>query len=223
MMNILLTNDDGYKSEKLKLTKDVLKEYGKVYVVAPKKEQSGKGMALTTGGFNYKQVSDDVYYVDGTPVDSVNYAVLGLEIPFDLVVSGTNNGYNIGIDTRYSGTVGATLQAQLLDIPSIALSSQRNKFEILKQELKNTLDYIFDEKLLSKNYTLNVNFPRDSFKTSKGILETTLDIQNYGFTPTKKADFFHPGRHYIKKYASDKTDTFAYLNGYTSISKVKLQ
>jgi 5'-nucleotidase len=220
-MNILLTNDDGIDSPKLAYTRDILSHYGTVYTVAPTHEQSAKSMALSIGGYHVHKIDDITYSVDGTPVDCVNYAYAGLNLRPDLVVSGTNNGYNLGIDTRYSGTVGATLQAQYLGFPSIALSSDRRGDRILKEELKRTLDYLFEKNLPSKDYTLNVNFPREQFEHSKGILEVDIHYHVFEYHPEQEGTFFRPNRTYIHNSdLPEQTDTWAYAHGYTSISKL---
>jgi 5'-nucleotidase len=222
-MIILLTNDDGIESSKLHFTKEVLQQYGTVYTIAPRVEQSGKSMALSIGGFHVEQLDEFTYIVDGTPVDCVNYAFAGLNLQPDLVVSGTNNGYNLGIDTRYSGTVGATLQAQYHGWKSIAFSSEKGTDTILKEELKPTLDHIFKHDMASPDYSLNVNFPRDKFGQSKGILEVTIHYHVFQYFPNQEGTFFHPNRTYIHEGNLPlDTDTWAYAHGYTSISKIKL-
>lgn len=222
-MIFLLTNDDGYDTTKIKYTKKILEKFGTVYTVAPKVEQSAKSMSLTIGGFNVVKTDEYNYQVEGTPVDCIGYGIKGLKINPDLVVSGTNNGYNIGIDTKYSGTVGACLQAQYFGYPSLALSADQRGNTILEQELEKTMKHILDQKLYSKDYTLNVNFPRESFGTSKGTLETKLHFFRYNFNPVLNGDRFEPRRTYIEdKGLEEGTDTWAYINGYTSISKIKL-
>lgn len=221
-MIFLLTNDDGFDSEKIKYTKQILQKFGTVYTVAPKTEQSAKAMSLTIGGFDFEKVDEFNYKIDGTPVDCVNFAFGGLNLHPDITVSGTNNGYNIGIDTRYSGTVGACLQAQYFDCPSIALSADNRGNVIFKQELEKTLQYIIDNKLVSKNYTLNVNFPRDILLESKGIIMTELHYFKFTYSPVIKGNRFQPRRSYIEDTnLPEGTDTWAYINGYTSISKIK--
>lgn len=222
-MNILLTNDDGIDSPKLALTKEALSEYGTVYTIAPKHEQSAKSMALSIGGYHVHQIDAYTYAVDGTPVDCVNYACAGLKLQPDLVVSGTNNGYNLGIDTRYSGTVGAALQAQYHNVPSIALSSDRRGDRILKDELKRTLDYLFEHDLPSKDYTLNINFPREKFEQSKGILEVKVHYHVFDYRAEQDGTFFRPNRSYLHGVElPEGTDAWAYAHGYTSISKIRV-
>jgi 5'-nucleotidase len=220
-MIILLTNDDGIQSPKLHYTKDILSQYGTVYVVAPKVEQSAKSMALTIGGFTFEKVDDYTYLIEGTPVDCVNFAYAGLKLQPDIVVSGTNNGYNLGIDTRYSGTVGAVLQAQYFGFKSVAFSSDRLGDRMLKLELQKTFEYILQHDLLSTEYSLNVNFPREKFEQANGIMETTIHYHKFQYFPTIEGSTFKPNRTYIHEgNLPENTDTWAYSKGYTSISKI---
>jgi 5'-nucleotidase len=222
-MIIVLTNDDGIDSPKLKYTKEVLSRYGTVYTVAPKTEQSAKSMALTIGGFQFEQINEFEYAVYGTPVDCVGFAYWYLKLQPDFLVSGTNNGYNLGIDTRYSGTVGATLQAQYFGWKSIAFSSDRRGDTILQQELKKTIDYILEHDLLSTKHSLNVNFPREKFGVSKGIMETTIHYHTFQFFPEVQGNRVIPNRTYIHEgNLPEGTDTWTYAYGYTSISKITL-
>ncbi len=222
-MKILLTNDDGIDSEKLQYTKSILSEYGDVYLVAPKQQQSAKSMSLTIGEFRYMKIDEKTYAIEGTPVDCVNFAIHGLKIDPDLVVSGTNDGYNLGIDTRYSGTVGACLQAQYFNYNSIALSADKRGNKILKEELKSTLDYILENELLSPDHTLNVNFPREKFGSSKGIIEGKTHYRSFKYEGIMKEDTFYPNRQYkpYKEYPED-TDISAYIRGYISICPIKV-
>jgi 5'-nucleotidase len=222
-MIILLTNDDGFDSSKLHFTKKVLQQFGTVYLVAPRTQQSAKSMSLTIGGFEFEKLDEYTYLIDGTPVDCVNFAFGGLHLKPDITVSGTNNGYNIGIDTRYSGTVGACLQAQYFGYPSIALSADRRGNYVLEKELKRTVEYILEHKMLSAEYTLNVNFPLEKFEESKGIIECDIHYHQYDYSPEIVGTKFKPNRSYIvDKGLKEKTDTWAYINGYTSITKVKV-
>ncbi|HSG92052.1 MAG TPA: 5'/3'-nucleotidase SurE, partial [Pseudomonadales bacterium] len=127
MKRILVTNDDGVYSEGVRLLARALAGVGKVTVVAPDREQSATGHSLTLSRpLRMQRLEEDWYAVDGTPTDCVNLAVLWLlkETPPDLVVSGVNFGLNVGDDVTYSGTVSATFEGSLLDIPSIAFSQE---------------------------------------------------------------------------------------------------
>src|SRR5437867_3495192 len=124
MRRILITNDDGYRSEAIAVLTAALRPLGAVTVVAPVVEASCIGHALTLRHpLRLETVSDGVFAVDGTPTDCVNIAVARVfgGLP-DLVVSGINKGWNLGDDVTYSGTVAGALEGALLGIPSIAVS-----------------------------------------------------------------------------------------------------
>jgi len=127
MPRILVTNDDGVRSDGLLALSRALEALGEVTVVAPLVEASAIGHALTLRRpLRLEQVADRIFAVDGTPTDCVNIAVTKVlnGMP-DLVVSGINKGYNLGDDVTYSGTVAGALEGALLGIPSIAVSLQR--------------------------------------------------------------------------------------------------
>ena len=128
-MKILVTNDDGIAAEGLWALAAALREIGQVIVVAPSREQSACGTAVTLlKPLEVEMVTSripgiDAYAVDGTPSDSV---ILGLgklaTDRIDLIVSGINNGPNLGDDVFISGTVGAALQGYIHGLPAIAVS-----------------------------------------------------------------------------------------------------
>jgi 5'-nucleotidase len=121
---ILVTNDDGVHAAGLDVLARALAELGQVYVVAPDRERSAVGHALTLHRpLRVEEVGARRYAVNGMPSDCVNLAVLGLlpERPV-LVVSGVNHGSNLGDDVTYSGTVSAAMEAALLGVPAIAIS-----------------------------------------------------------------------------------------------------
>jgi 5'-nucleotidase len=124
MLRILVTNDDGYRSDGIRVLAEALKAVGAVTIVAPVDEKSAIGHALTLRHpLRLESVSDQVYCVDGTPTDCVNIANhAGVQRIADFVVSGINKGYNLGDDVTYSGTVSGALEGALLGVPSIAVS-----------------------------------------------------------------------------------------------------
>src|SRR5687768_1127300 len=123
---ILVTNDDGVRSEGILALADALKSLGDVTIVAPLNEASAIGHALTLRRpLHLEPFGDQIFAVDGTPTDCVNIAVTKvLDGMPDLVVSGINKGWNIGDDVTYSGTVSGALEGALLGVPSIAVSLQ---------------------------------------------------------------------------------------------------
>jgi 5'-nucleotidase len=123
---ILVTNDDGVRSEGILALADALRPLGDVTIVAPLNEASAIGHALTLRRpLHLEPWGERIYAVDGTPTDCVNIAVTKVldGVP-DLVVSGINKGWNIGDDVTYSGTVAGALEGALLGVPSIAVSLQ---------------------------------------------------------------------------------------------------
>ena len=129
MRQILVTNDDGIAADGLRALADALAPLGRVTVVAPAEESSAVGHGLTLRRpLQLREAAPGWYSVDGTPADCVNIAVSEVigAVP-DLVVSGINNGLNIGDDVTYSGTVAGALEGVLLGTPAIAVSLQRGE------------------------------------------------------------------------------------------------
>jgi 5'-nucleotidase len=123
-MKILICNDDGYQASGIIALYEALKDIADVEVVAPEQNNSAKSNALTLHSPMYVQTAANGFrYINGTPADCVHIALTGLlGYRPDLVVSGINNGANMGDDTIYSGTVGAAMEGYLFGIPSIAFS-----------------------------------------------------------------------------------------------------
>ncbi len=123
-MKILICNDDGYQAPGIIALHQALSELAEVEVVAPEQNNSAKSNALTLHTPLYVQRADNGFrYVNGTPADCVHIALTGLlGYRPDLVVSGINNGANMGDDTIYSGTVGAAMEGYLFGVPAIAFS-----------------------------------------------------------------------------------------------------
>ena len=158
-MNILLTNDDGINALGIKKVEEILKQYGNVFVVAPLVEQSGKACSINAyRSVKIHKIDKNHIAVDGSPVDCVEVALSMLDVDFDLIVSGCNNGYNLAHDVMYSGTCGACVQALFACKKAIALSMKYNQdVSLLDDLLPETLNYIFKNNLLSTNYFLNLN------------------------------------------------------------------
>lgn len=122
-MRILLSNDDGYFAPGLVCLAEHLAKIAEVIVVAPERDRSGSSNSLTLDRpLNLHKSHTGFYFVNGTPTDCVHLAVTGmLDIMPDMIVSGINDGANMGDDTIYSGTVAAATEGFLLGIPSLAL------------------------------------------------------------------------------------------------------
>src|ERR1700761_6632407 len=124
LVKILLSNDDGYRAEGLAALVAAIKPLGAVTTVAPDRNRSGASNSLTLDvpvrAVKYEQ---SAYFVNGTPTDCVHLAISGLfDFEHDIVVSGVNDGANLGDDTLYSGTVAAAVEGRFLGLPAIAVS-----------------------------------------------------------------------------------------------------
>ena len=219
---ILVVNDDGYDALGIKLLATHLLKYGDVTVYAPSEGQSAQSQAITCfTTIKREEVLNlpyKCYKVFGKPADCVRLAT-GLE-DFDLVVSGINNGFNIGIDTLYSGTVGAALDANLHGISSIALSAPRGKVQDFDSMIDMVLDKCFEiEKLFDgKMYCLNVNFPKEA-DDSKGFKLTRIGYFVDNIEMVEYNDGFRPAKYNLDYDKNDLSiDYAAHMAGFISIS-----
>ncbi len=223
-MNILVVNDDGYQAEGIEILAKAYEKYGNIYVVAPHNHHSGASASITVRkGLVIHQHGINRWSVEGTPADCVKYALYGLKLDVDLVVSGVNNGFNIGVDTIYSGTVGAAMEALMHSKKAIAFSTEFENFTVVKKEIATVIEFIFKNELLSCDYLLNVNFPKKEFAQSKGIIITDLEIQKYELVFSENDNMMYADRNFAPNTNIDKrTDVWAMKNGYTSITPLKL-
>lgn len=190
-MNILITNDDGYRAKGIETLVEIMKEFGDVTVIAPKNHQSGMSMAVSLG---FKQIAykdfgtvnpnpyapctqDTAHwsYVDATPASCVKF---GLNIIFkdkfpDVVVSGINHGSNAATASCYSGTLGAAQEAALNGIPAIGVSLDTIHPEADFSAIRQYFGEIFKEIMAGYPYKYgiyyNVNFPNIPASRIKGV------------------------------------------------------
>ena len=164
-MKILISNDDGYQAPGLMALYDALKDVAEVEVIAPEQNNSAKSNALTLHSPLYvTRAANGFRYVNGTPADCVHIALTGLlDYRPDLVVSGINNGANMGDDTIYSGTVGAAMEGFLFGIPAIAFSQVERDWAHLDSATRKVRDYVqamVQQQLITQTpWLLNVNIP----------------------------------------------------------------
>lgn len=164
-MKILISNDDGFQAPGIVALYDALKDVAEVEVVAPEHNNSAKSNALTLHSPLYVQrAANGFRYVNGTPADCLHIALTGLlDYRPDLVVSGINNGANMGDDTIYSGTVGAAMEGYLFGIPSIAFSQVQRDWLHLDAAARKARDLVLQmsqQNLLGRSaWLLNVNIP----------------------------------------------------------------
>src|SRR5829696_497552 len=164
-MKILLSNDDGYQAPGIVALFDAIKDLGEVEVVAPEHNNSAKSNALTLHAPLYvNEAANGFRYVNGTPADCVHIALTGLlGYRPDLVVSGINNGANMGDDTIYSGTVGAAMEGYLFGVPSIAFSQTQKGWAHIDAAARKARELVrqalADLTVGAHPWLLNVNIP----------------------------------------------------------------
>ncbi|WP_395345155.1 5'/3'-nucleotidase SurE [Ningiella sp. W23] len=231
-MRILLSNDDGVFAPGIACMYDYLSEHFDVTVIAPDRNCSGMSNALSLHQPLRVQKADNGFYsVNGTPSDCVQLGINGgfIDIP-DLVVSGINDGPNLGDDTIYSGTVAAALEGRHLGHPAIAISLCCDKSSP-KQNLhfetaaSITVDLIknLDAHPLDATQILNVNVPNIPKSKVKGILATRCGKRHKAETMFEDKDpfgrrIFWYGRIGEGADAGEGTDFSAVNSDYCSVT-----
>ena len=182
-MRILISNDDGYFSPGIEALASALANLGEVVVFAPERDRSGASNSLTLSRpLTVRKAPNGFHFVDGTPTDCVHVAVTGLlDGPPDLVVSGINDGANMGDDTIYSGTVAAATEGYLLGIPAIAFSLVKKGYphldtavRVARELVQHQLASPWQEPVL-----LNVNIPSVPYEELKGYEVTRLGRRHH--------------------------------------------
>ena len=163
-MRILIANDDGYLAPGLAALVRACEGLGHIDVIAPEQNASGTSNSLTlTRPLSAYVASNGFHYLNGTPSDCVHVALTGLflERP-DLVISGINQGANMGDDTLYSGTVAAAMEGFLFGIPSIAFSQADRGWghlDAAARVARQVIDRVLIEPPATRPFLLNVNIP----------------------------------------------------------------
>ena len=163
-MRILIANDDGYLAPGLAALVKAMRGLGEIDVIAPEQNASGTSNALTLNRpLTVHRAANGFQYINGTPSDSVHVALTGLlpERP-DLVLSGINNGANMGDDTLYSGTVAAAMEGFLFGIPAIAFSQVDKgwgELEAAGRVVRAVVQQVLAQGLPAQPFLLNVNIP----------------------------------------------------------------
>lgn len=226
-MRILLSNDDGYYAPPLALLAEMLAPLGEVTVVAPERDRSGSSNSLTLDRpLAVRRSQSGFYYVNGTPTDCVHVAITGLltQAP-DLVVSGINDGANMGEDTLYSGTVAAATEGFLLGIPAIAVSLALEGRENYPAAGRVTAELVlrFKERPFSAPLLLNVNVPDIEYGELRGVQVTRLGRRHKAEPVVKAASprgetVYWVGPAGAAQDAGEGTDFHAVANGRVSVT-----
>ncbi|MEZ4673763.1 MAG: 5'/3'-nucleotidase SurE [Caldilineaceae bacterium] len=241
MPTILVTNDDGVNAPGLLALKQVLSEIADVLVLAPERNWSASGhsktmhkplrvheVTLADGSFAHSS--------SGGPTDCVALAAEGVlgKRP-DLVVSGINNGYNLGSDITYSGTVACALEATIYGIPGIAVSTASAKRAGIDSAIFHPTAAFYARHIASRvfaeglpaNTLLNVNVPALPLDEIRGIEVTRQGKRRYEDELIKREDpygqpYYWLGGPVVIDFPDDGTDVGAIANGYVSVTPVSL-
>ena len=224
---ILLTNDDGFDAPGLAALARAVDGLGTTVIVAPDRERSGAGHALTLGRpLRVRETGDHAFKVDGTPTDCVHLGVFHLTggIPPALVISGINRGLNVGDDVTYSGTVAGAMEGTLLRIPAIAVSVQYTDerppdFHPAARFARQLAERILRDGL-PKGVFLNVNVPLGDLR---GVRATRQGTRSYRAAVLERLD--PSGRPYFWIAGADTTpagesdgDHLAIAEGFISVT-----
>lgn len=229
---IVVSNDDGIRSDGLLMLAEALGELGTVYVVAPDRERSAAGHSLTISHpLRVEEVGPRMYAVDGTPTDCVNLAVNGIlrKKKVALLASGINKGGNMGDDITYSGTVSAAMEGTLLGIPSIAVSlvgNGRFDFEEPARIALRMARKVLEEGML-KDTLLNINIPGVPKEEIRGIRVTRMGKRIYGDAIVQKRDprgrkYFWIGGNHLRHEDVPGSDLVAVSRNYVSVTPIHL-
>jgi 5'-nucleotidase len=177
-MRILLSNDDGYFAPGLAALAEALSPLAEITVVAPERNRSGASNSLTLDRpLTVRQAHNGFYFVNGTPTDCVHLAVTGLlDFLPDMIISGINDGANMGDDTIYSGTVAAAMEGYLLGIPSLAVSMSQHAATHFETAAQVAVDLVqrHQQNPLPSAALLNINVPDIPLAQINGSLVTRL-------------------------------------------------
>lgn len=227
-MNILIVNDDSINSHGIKLLAKTAKRFGEVYVVAPHTEQSAISHGITI--HNPMRLHERAEFMEGVkawslegkPADCVKFALYGLHLEVDLVLSGVNNGPNMGTDIIYSGTMAAASEAIILGIPAIAVSTDFLYYDIVEKELDCVLEKLIKTEILNTENVINVNFPCKDFKESKGIRITEQGLRPFLHEFELDGDEYWARGTWDTVKNGPKTDVYAFENGYISLTPIQI-
>ena len=237
-MKILVVNDDSIHSPGIALLAKAAMELGEVTVVAPANQCSAMSQRITIRGDMRVEKAEDfpvpvkaAYKVDGTPADCVKIAMQYLlEEKPDYVFSGINDGYNVGFDIAYSGTLGAAFEAVMNGVPAMAFSNTMHApLDIAETHLESIIRELI-EAGQGRGEVWNVNFPAAAPGELKGILRerivAPLQFYSEDYRETRMPDgavaLTGQGSPLTEQDETPAgTDVEAVLKGYISIGKVK--
>jgi 5'-nucleotidase len=236
-MRFLLTNDDGWSAPGLQLLAEFAGRHGEVWIVAPDGPMSGISHQITfEQPLKLTEQRSQVFSLSGTPADCVRIATTQLGVEFDWVLSGINNGANLGTDIFVSGTVAATREAAIHGCRSIALSQYRRQFKLnfdwtnTKALVERTLPQFFEQtQEHAPGTALNINFPdhyhrpADSTPSNGDVQLIHCEVDRHPLPADYRRDesghFVYCSR-YDERPRSPGSDIETCFSGHVAISKL---
>ena len=231
LTRILISNDDGVLAPGISALANELSQIAEVDVIAPDRNRSGASNSLTLlQPLRVRKLDNGYYAVDGTPTDCVHLALTGyFESVADIVVSGINEGGNLGDDILYSGTVAAAMEGRFLGFPAIAVSlvgHDVKHYDTAALIIRQLILKLQTHRLPSQTI-LNVNVPDLPLSEIKGLQVTRLGRRHRAEPMVRDEDprgrtLYWVGPPGMEADAGPGTDFFAVSNGYASITPLHL-
>jgi len=232
-VKILVSNDDGYRAEGIHRLRAALATLADVTVVAPDRNRSGASNSLTLDvPLRVFEAEPGVYFVPGTPTDCVHLAISGLfDFEHDMVVSGVNDGANLGDDVLYSGTVAAAVEGRFLGLPTIAVSlctsgAPGGHFETGAEVARLLVTHLLKSPL-QRALILNVNVPDVPFVQLKGFRASRLGYRHRSAAVMKAQDprgrpVYWVGPAGAEQDAGPGTDFDTIAQGFVSVTPLQV-
>ncbi|MEZ5513006.1 MAG: 5'/3'-nucleotidase SurE [Steroidobacteraceae bacterium] len=232
-LRILISNDDGYRAKGILALRDALAGLGELTIVAPDRNRSGASNSLTLDvPVRVGKAEPGSFFVLGTPTDCVHLAISGLfDVEYDLVISGINDGENLGDDTLYSGTVAAAMEGRFLGKPAVAVSLQHDGTRERQFATAGHYARLIVERLIASPLEptpiLSVNVPNLPLSEIKGVRVTRLGNRHRSEKVLKAADprgrtVYWIGPSGPGQDAGEETDFHAVANGYVSVTPLSV-
>ena len=232
-MKILVSNDDGFRAEGIRRLREALATLADVTVVAPDRNKSGASNSLTLDvPLRVFESEPGIYFVPGTPTDCVHLAISGLfDFEHDMVVSGVNDGANLGDDVLYSGTVAAAVEGRFLGLPTIAVSlcagTEGGGHFDTGAEVARLLVAQLLTSPLEPTLILNVNVPDVPFAQLRGFRASRLGFRHRSAPVMRAKDprgraVYWVGPAGPEQDAGPGTDFDTVARGYVSVTPLQV-
>lgn len=229
-MHFLISNDDGITASGIQVLSECMEKMGKVTIVAPDQDRSGASNSLTLDSpVRIREIGERKFQVKGTPTDCVHIALTGLlaKDP-DMVISGINNGANLGDDVIYSGTVAAAMEGRFLGLPAIAVSlvtqDKPQNFPSAAKAVAMLVDRMRKDPLPADTI-LNINVPDLAWAEIRGFEVTRLGHRHRAEPTIRELDprgrpMYWIGPAGAEQDAGPGTDFNAIRRGYVSVTPI---